>query len=151
MHNWFECKVAYEKNDDGNQKKVKEPYLVDALSFTEAEARIIEEMRSFASGDIIVTDIKRTRFYETFFNDSGDRYYKVKITLIVPDEETGTEKRTTVTALAQASSLLDAVSVVNDGMKGTLVDYEIAAVNETALFDVFPFTPKEEKTKEDEK
>ena len=79
MHNWFECKISYDKVlENGMQKKVTEPYLVDALSFTEAEARIIEEIRPFISGEFTVTDIKRARISEIFFNENGDRYYKIK-------------------------------------------------------------------------
>ena len=82
MHNWFECKVSYEKMlENGMQKKVTEPYLVDALSFTEAEARIIEEIRPFITGEFTVTDIKRARLSELFFNENGDRFYKIKVYL----------------------------------------------------------------------
>jgi lipase chaperone LimK len=143
MHNWFECKISYEKTgEDGIQKKASESYLVDALSFTEAEARIIEEMRPFISGEFSVLDIKRARYNETFFNDKGDRYYKAKINLIALDEKSGTEKKTSVQMLAQASTIHEAIKVIDEGMNGTLADYEIASVLETALFDTFPFKAK---------
>ena len=87
MHSWFECKVSFEKVlENGMQKKVTEPYLVDALSFTEAEARIIEEIRPFISGEFTVTDIKRARLSELFFNENGDRFYKIKVYFITLDE-----------------------------------------------------------------
>ena len=140
MHNWFECKINYEKvGEDGMQKKVTEPYLVDALSFTEAEARIIEEMRPYISGEFTVMNIKRARYSETFLNDRGDRYYRVKVNMITLDEKSGTEKKTPVQMLAQASTLHEAISVIDAGMKGTLADYVIAAVTETLLLNVFPF------------
>ena len=61
MHTWFECKIRYDKTqENGSIKKVTEPYLVDALSFTEAEARIIEEMTPFISGEVDVNAVKRT-------------------------------------------------------------------------------------------
>ncbi len=95
MHNWFECKVSYEKMlENGMQKKVTEPYLVDALSFTEAEARIIEEIRPFITGEFTVTDIKRARLSELFFNENGDRFYKIKVYFITLDEKSGAEKKT---------------------------------------------------------
>ena len=95
MHNWFECKVSYEKMlENGMQKKVTEPYLVDALSFTEAESRIIEEIRPYITGEFTVTDIKRARISELFFNENGDRYYKFKIYFITLDEKSGAEKKT---------------------------------------------------------
>lgn len=140
MHNWFECKINYEKiTEDGIQKKITEPYLVDALSFTEAEARIIEEMRPYISGEFTVMDIKRARYAETFLNDNGDRFYRVKINLIALDEKSGTEKKKPIQLLAQASTIHDAISVIDTGMKGTMADYVIASVTETTLMDVFPF------------
>ena len=140
MHNWFECKISYEKTaDDGTQKKVLEAYLIDALSFTEAEVRIIKEMRPYISGEFMVTDIKRARFYETFLNNQGDRYYRVKINMITLDEKSGAEKRTAVQILANASTIFEALSVVEKEMKGTMADYEIVSIVETALIDVFPF------------
>ena len=147
MHNWFECKVSYEKMlENGMQKKVTEPYLVDALSFTEAEARIIEEIRPFITGEFTVTDIKRARLSELFFNENGDRFYKIKVYFITLDEKSGAEKKTAAQMLAQATTL-------KDGMKGTLADYTIASVTETQLMDVFPFDansiPGEKKSGEE--
>jgi hypothetical protein len=151
MHNWFECKINYEKTaEDGIRKKVTEPYLVDALSFTEAEARIIEEMRPYISGEFTVMDIKRARYSETFLNDNGDLFYKVKINMITLDEKSGTEKKTPVQMLVQASTLHEAMSVVDNGMKGTLADYAIASVSETALMDVFPFVAEVKTVKKTE-
>ncbi|MDR2042374.1 MAG: DUF4494 domain-containing protein [Tannerella sp.] len=141
MNNWFECKVSYEKTtESGMVKKVKEPYLVDALSFTEAEARIIEELRPYISGEFTVADIKRARLSELFFNPEGDYYYKVKVFFITLDEKSGAEKRTAAQMLAQASTVKEAIDVVETGMKGTMADYVIASVAETALIDIFPFS-----------
>jgi hypothetical protein len=141
MHNWFECKVSYEKMlENGMQKKVTEPYLVDALSFTEAEARIIEEIRPFITGEFTIADIKRARYSEMFFDENGDRYYRVKVHFITLDEKSGAEKKTAATMLVQASTLQDAIAGLEEGMKGTMADYSIAAVSETTLMDVFPFT-----------
>ena len=140
MHNWFECKISYDKVlENGMQKKVTEPYLVDALSFTEAEARIIEEIRPFISGEFTVTDIKRARISEIFFNENGDRYYKIKVFYITLDEKSGAEKKTAAMMLAQACTLKEALGVLEEGMKGTLSDYTVASIAETMLMDVLPF------------
>jgi len=144
--NWFECKVSYEKMmENGIQKKVTESYLVDALSFTEAEARIIEEMKPLISGEFIVADIKRARIAELFFNENGDRYYKFKVFFITLDEMSGAEKKTAAQMLAQALDIKDAFVVLENGMKGTLADYVIASVSETQIMDVFPFSPQQAK------
>lgn len=127
------------------QKKVTEPYLVDALSFTEAEARIIEEIRPFISGEFTVADIKRARYSELFFNEQGDRFYKFKVYFITLDEKSGAEKKTAAQMLAQASTLKEAIATLEEGMKGTLADYTIASVTETMLVDVFPFSVDENK------
>jgi len=141
MNNWFECKVSYEKaSESGMPKRVTEPYLVDALSFTEAEARIIEEIRPYISGEFTVVDIKRTRLAELFFNPAGDRYYRIKVFFITLDEKSGAEKKTAVQMLAQASSVRNAVEVVEEGMKGTMADYTVSSITETSLIDVFPFS-----------
>ena len=147
MHSWFECKVSFEKVlENGMQKKVTEPYLVDALSFTEAEARIIEEIRPFISGEFTVTDIKRARFSYFFFNENGDRFYKIKVYFITLDEKSGAEKKTAAQMLAQACTLKEAIAVLEEGMKGTMADYTIASVTETMLMDVFPFSVNDDKT-----
>ncbi|MDR1980297.1 MAG: DUF4494 domain-containing protein [Tannerellaceae bacterium] len=145
MHNWFECKVSYEKMlENGMQKKVTEPYLVDALSFTEAEARIIEEIRPYITGEFTIADIKRARLSEIFFNENGDRFYRIKVLFISLDEKSGAEKKTAAMMLAQASTLKGAIEVLEEGMKGTMADYAIASVVETALVDVFPYTVQEQ-------
>lgn len=135
MHTWFECKIRYEKTmDNGMNKKVTEPYLVDALSFTEAEARIIEEMTPFISGEFTVSDIKRANYSELFpcEEDSADRWFKCKLYFITSDEKSGAEKKTATNVLVQAADLRDAVNKLDEGMKGTMADYQIASVAETA-------------------
>ena len=140
MHTWFQCKVKYERNvDDGSIAKVSETYLIDALSFTEAEERINEEMKPYISGDFMVTDIKRAKIYELFENESGDRWYRSKVNFVSLDEEKGVEKRIATTMYAQASTLKEAVDVIDKGMKGTLADYEIASVAETDVMDIFKY------------
>lgn len=146
MQNWFECKITYDKRqDNGTIKRVNEPYLVDALSFTEAEARAIEELKPYMSGDFVIADIKRAKLAELFFNESGDRYYKAKVYFITLDEKTGSQKKTAVTMLAQASTLKEALEVVEKGMEGTLADYILASLSETMIMDIFPY--EVEKTK----
>lgn len=138
MHNWFECKVRYDKTlDTGMIKAVTEPYLVDAFSFTEAEARIIEEIRPFITGEFSIANIKRVKFSDTFFNEIGDRYFKAKLYYITLDEKSGTEKKTAVNMLIQATTINEALDTVEAEMKKTMIDYSIAAITETPIMDVF--------------
>lgn len=142
MNNWFECKVKTEKTlEAGATKKVSELYLVDALNFTEAEARIIEEVSPFCSGQLEVSDIKRAKYTEMFTSEleSADKWYKVKCNFITLDEKTQTEKKTATLMLVQAGNLRDAVKFFDEGMKGSMVDYEIALVQETQILDVFKY------------
>lgn len=136
---WFECKVRYDKmQENGAVKKVNEPYLVDALTFTEAESRIIEEMKPFISGDFSISAVKKTKISEIFFNPAGDKYYMVKYNIITLDEKTGAEKRSAVFTLVQAGDFDDSLAVFRDGMKGTLADFDIVSITETPLMDVYP-------------
>ena len=138
MANWFECKVRYDKmQENGAVKKVNEPYLVDALSFTEAESRITEEQAHYISGEFSVSAVKRTKISEIFFNENGDRWYMVKVAFITIDEKTGVEKKTSNLILVQASSFKDAYDNSLEGMKGTMADYEIQSITETPLMDVY--------------
>lgn len=139
---WFETKIQYEKTmEDGLQKKVKEQYVVDALSFTEAEKRITEEMSSYISGAFDVADIKKASYKEIFFSDEGtaDRWYKAKVQFITIDEKTEKEKRTNVYYLVQASTIHQAVKNIDEVMGSTMIDYAIAAVSETIIMDVFEY------------
>ena len=135
---WFECKVKFDKMmDDGIQKTVTEAYLVDALSFTEAEARITEEMQPYISGDFSVSAVRRVNLSDIFYNEGGDRWYRVKTNFITIDEKTAVEKRTASFQMVQACDFSQALSVFIDGMKGTLADFEIASITETMIMDVY--------------
>lgn len=138
MSNWFECKVRYDKvQENGAVKKVTEPYLVDALSFTEAEARITEEQTPFISGDFSVSAVKRTKISEIFWDETGDKYYLAKLAFITIDPKSGAEKKTTTLILVQAKDFKTALDNIFEGMRGTASDYEIVSITETLLMDVY--------------
>ena len=150
---WFECKIRYEKTmEDGLQKKVNEAYVVDALSFSEAEERIIDEMSSYISGEYEVKGLKKAPYKEIFFEDQdpqADRYYKAKLEFITIDEKSEKEKRSRVTYLVQASDLHRAMKNVDEVMSGTMIDYEACAVDDTKIIDVFEY--KKAESKQDQK
>ena len=138
MSNWFETKVRYDKMmENGTQKKVNEPYMVDALSFTEAEARTIEELTPFISGDFSISVVKRTNISEIFWNDAADKWYHVKVNFITLDEKTAIEKKTTTHILVAANNFREALDNFMDGMKGTMADFEVSSIAETTIMDVF--------------
>lgn len=145
--NWYETKIRYEKTmEDGLQKKVTEKYCVDALSHTEAEERITEEMSSYISGEFEVTGIVPASYHEVFFNDDteADRYYKAKLQFITIDEHTEKEKRTSVTYLVHAANFDKAVKAIHEVLGSTMIDYVIASVAETPLLDVFEHKAEKE-------
>ena len=148
LHTWFESKVRYEKTmENGKDKKVVEPYLVDALSFTEAEARTIEEVTPFISGEFSIMAIKRASYDETFLGD-GDRFFKCRLAFITLDEKTAAEKKTKSNILVQADNLQEAKDKVVEHMKGTMADYTIEMVKETDIMDVYPYSSKEKEVSE---
>lgn len=137
---WFECKVRYEKTmEDGMPKKVVEIYTVDALSFSEAEERIMEEMSSYVSGEIDIVDLKIAQYKEIFFADSdlADKWYKAKLAFITIDEKTDKEKKTSVFYLVNAGNINSAIKNIDEVMGGTMIDYVIANISETRIMDVF--------------
>lgn len=134
--------------ENGAVKKVTEPYLVDALSFTEAESRIIEEMTPYISGEFSVSAVKRTKISELFKDDSADRWYLVKVAFITIDEKTAVEKKTTSLILVAANDFIGAYNNFMEGMKGTMADFEIQQISETMLMDVFGMKLASDKKEE---
>ena len=142
---WFECKIRYEKvMEDGTPKKVNEVYVIDALSFSEAEERIMEEMSSYISGEIELVDVKIAPYKEIFFadNDMADKWYKAKLAFITIDEKTDKEKKTSVFYLMNAGNINSAIKNTDEVMGGTMIDYAITAIQETKIFDVFEYKNK---------
>ena len=139
---WFKTKVRFEKmGEDGMNKFVTEDYVVDALSHTEAENRITEEMRSFVSGEFEVKGIVPAPFKEIFFSDdpADDRWYQAKVALISFDENTQKEKRNNKAYLVQAGSVESAVVNIKEAFGGSMMDYVIVSVAETKFWDVYTY------------
>lgn len=149
MNNWYECRIKYEKTlESGMQKKVTESYLVDAISFTEAESRIIEEMKRFISGEFEVSAVKKERISELFIDPEGDKWYRAKVMFITLDEKSGVEKKAASIMLVQAKDFQSAVRNLEKGMKGTMSDWEINTISETALMDVYGIVARETKSED---
>ena len=145
---WFKTKVKYQKTmEDGSGKVVSEAYVVDALSFTEAESAIIEEMSVYVSGELRVSGIAKSNFGEIFFSDKedDDSFYICKLQFISYDDKTDKEKRSNVTYLVQAKSMHRAISNIDEVMGKTMIDYEIIGLSKTNVYDVFEHKTKEEK------
>lgn len=150
---WFECKVRYEKTqEDGSDKLVNELYVVDALSFTEAEASIIDNMAVYVSGELKIANINPANYNEIFFsgNDDDDLWFKARLAFITIDNK-NKEKRTYVNYLIQAKSIERAKRYVDEVMGKTIIDYELKSLSETKIFDVFehePSTDNKQKEKD---
>ncbi len=147
MYSWFECKIKFDKTgEDGIIKTVSESYLVDAMSFTEAEARITAEMKPFISGDFLLANIKRVKIAEIFDCESeiADKWYRSKVMFVSLDEEKGIEKKVPQFMYVKAEDMKAALENLLDGLKNTMADYEIAAINETAVMDVYNYAPIDE-------
>ena len=130
-------------------KKVVEVYTVDALSFSEAEERIMEEMSSYVSGEIEIADLKIAPYKEIFFadNDLADKWYKTKLAFITIDEKTDKEKKTSVFYLVNAGNINSAIKNIDEVMGGTMIDYQTLNVSETSIMDVFEYKKKEKDDK----
>lgn len=137
----YECGVRYEKTaDNGMTKKVTELYLVDACSFAEAEGRITQEMQPYISGDFDVVTIKRTNYSEIVEGlSTADTWFKAKLMFITMDEKSGKEKKQAVHFIVRATDINDAHNCVVEHMKGSMMDYEIATLDETKIMDLFRY------------
>ena len=137
---WVTCKIKYDKvSEEGLMKKESETYMVDALSFTEAEERFIAEMEPFMSGEFEVTDIKKTKVAELLESEDtqADKWYKANVALITLDEKTAKEKKQNCPMFVQATDFKDAMNRLYQFMASTLGDYTLTSLAETPIMDVY--------------
>ena len=140
MNKWFECTIKYRKiTEDGEEKSVSENYLVDALTFTEAEKRINEEAEQFVSGPYEVVNIKLTNYTEVHHVEDCQYWFKAKVTFITADEERGKERKSNANMLVQADNVNEAYENLKTALNDMTIDYTIPSVSETKVFEVFPF------------
>ncbi|SDG81649.1 DUF4494 domain-containing protein [Psychroflexus sediminis] len=143
---WFECKVKYRKTQDtGEQKITTETYLLDAVSYTEAETRINEEMKAYTSEEFRIMNIRVANFAEVHPFDNSDRWFKSKVSLIALDEESGKEKKSNIYLLIQANDVKEAFENTNKALEETMGDYTIPSITESPILDVFPYFTGEEE------
>lgn len=145
---WYEVKVKYSKIDDNEKiKTFNQPYLFDALTFTEAEARANEEMGKYLSEGFKITNIKVANFSEIFPSEHGDRWFKCKVSLVTLDEDKGLERRTNTYILTQANDVKDAYEYILDQFSDTVSDFSIPSIQESPIIDIFPYFDEEEEVK----
>ncbi len=142
---WYECKVKYRKTHETGEKKVStDTYLLDAVSYTEAEARINEEMTAYTNEDFKIMNIKVANFSEVHPFENSDRWFKSKVSLVAIDEESGKERKTNVYVLVQANDVKEAFENTTSAMQNTMGDYTIPSITESPILDVFPYFSGEE-------
>ena len=140
MQTWFECKVIYVKiDDDGREVKASESYLLDAVSFTDAEARITEQLRTMIRGEFIVDKISKSRIVEIFPHEDGEYWWKGKISIVTIDEKAGKEKLINNFFLVAADDLKQAVQRLEEGLSYILVPYHTVSIGISQIVDVFPY------------
>ena len=146
MRTWFLCKVKYAKeNEQGLLKNVSEQYLVDAVSFTEAEARIYDMLGSVIRGDFQVTNISKSNIVDVFFYEDSDVWYKCKITYVVADADSGKEKKVTQYMLVSAHNVKDAYDRIFESLNNMLVSFVVPDINESPIVEIFPYEKDDEE------
>ena len=140
MNTLFTVKVRYTKQlDNGSFKRVTEPYILAAHTFSDAEARIYEELGSIIRGEFSVVSITRTEIHDIFGYDDADVFYKAVISFDSYDEDTEKKKKQKNTFLVTAASVKEANDRIKESLSGWLADYTIDAVSVTPVVDFFPF------------
>ena len=146
--NWFEGKVKYIRiGEDGRERKVAEVYLLDAMSYTEAESRIIREMEGLTSGEFWITGLKKSNVTEVVYTTdvNDDRWYKAKVAIVDADEVSGREKRSFLYYLVAASDASRALENLNKALETFVVPWEVVSVADTQVADVFPYVDENEE------
>lgn len=141
MQTWYEVKVKYLKIDqNGFERKVTNNYLIDAVSFTDAETRIFAQMNEITNGEFNVMNIKKSNVTDILPSDTGEWWYKAKISLISIDEEAGKEKRINNYVLVAADDIDNAVKCLEDGLSYMLVPYDVKSITQSQIADVFYYS-----------
>lgn len=146
MKIWFQCKIKYQKEEEnGKMKNMSETYLVDAVSYTEAEARIYQELGSIIRGEFEVTAITKSRYVDIFHYDDNDVWYKCKVTYVVADENSGKEKKITNMMLVTAANVKEAYERIHESLSTMLVPFEVPEISMSPIVEIFPYIPEEDR------
>lgn len=142
MNSWYTVKVKYTKQlEDGTLKRVNEPYLFDAVSFTDAEARVFEELGAQIRGEFLVTGISKVEFADIFhYEDAGD-WYKCKVQYLSVDADSGKEKKVSNNFLVSAHNVKNAYERIEESLESMMVTFDIPAIALSPILDIFPFNP----------
>ena len=146
--NWFEVQIKHTKIiEDGRTKKSTDSYLLDAMSYTEAEARIMLEMESVINGDYYINPLKKSNITEVVYSEdeNDDRWYKAKVAIIDADEISGKSKTSFTYYLVAASNINRALENLEKALATFIVPYEIASIADTPIVDVYPYISNEEE------
>lgn len=146
MNNWFTVKVKYTKQlDNGALKRVSEPYLLAAMTFTDAEARIYEELGQIIRGEFNVVGITRTEIHDIFAYDDVDVWYKVKIKYESADADSEKAKKVTQNFLVSAGSVKEAYERIKESLSTLMVDFEIPSIMVSPIVEIFPYAENMDK------
>lgn len=144
MQTWFECKVKYNKTlESGKEQVVTENFLLDAVSFTDAETRMMRQMEQMVKGEFNVTDIKKSRIGEVFPYDTGEWWFKATINLVTVDEEAGKEKKMRTYYLIMADDIKEALERLEESLSYLVIPYVVTALSVSTIVDVFPYEASE--------
>lgn len=140
MNSWFTVKVKYTKQlDNGALKRVSEPYLIAAMTFTDAEARIYEELGTIIRGEFHVVGITRTELHDIFVYDDADVWYKVKVKYETADADSEKTRKVTQNFLVSAGSVKEAYERIKESLSTLMVEFEIPSITVSPIIDIFPF------------
>ncbi|PHR28242.1 MAG: hypothetical protein COA38_12395 [Fluviicola sp.] len=146
MNNWFTVKVKYTKQlDNGALKRVSEPYLLAAMTFTDAEARIYEELGQIIRGEFNVVGISRTEIHDIFAYDDADVWYKCKVRYESMDADTEKAKKVNQNFLVSAESVKEAYERIQESLSTLMVDFEIPSIIVSPIVEIFPYTEELDK------
>ena len=145
MKTWFTCKVKYQKEDEhGRMKNVTEAYLVDALSFTEAEAKIYEEIGQRVMGEFQVTSIAKSKIVDVFEYPDAEIFYSCKVSYMVADADSGKEKKVTNLMIVTAKHVKEAYDRIHESLHNMLVTFVIPEIKESPIVEIFHHVKEEE-------
>ncbi|MDP4596243.1 MAG: DUF4494 domain-containing protein [Crocinitomicaceae bacterium] len=140
MNSWFTVKVKYTKQlENGTFKRVSEPYLLAAMTFTDAEARIYEELGSSIRGEFQVTGIARTDLHDIFQYDDAEQWFKCKVTYDRIDEDGEKAKTISQNFLVSAAQVKEAYERIEESLATLMIDFNVVSITASPIVEIFPY------------
>lgn len=128
-----EVKVNYTRQTgEDNPGKVREAYLVESISCSDAEQQVTEYLKPYIYGDFEAPQIRKRQFFDVFDDVHGYIWFEAKVEMITIDGDKVTRKG--VNILIKGTYIIDALHDLHEYLKQ--YDCEVISIKKSAILEL---------------